>query len=530
MQTNQPEQLPAVATPGQAASFSPRNFAMLMLTSLLTSPGPTWDLLRFLIIGGFAELIRRFLMFVWSKLENQFWITATLEEWDRSYYWMMMWLSKRPEWTRARELSISTQSFGVGDIASLVEGEEDGNDQNKIRFLPSHDRTASLWYRGHYVRLSRSRVTEGMWTKQVLTMRILARDHKIINQLLLDAKGAWTVAKAESIFIYASDTRNEPEWHLVASRPKRPLSSIILDTGIKEKILDDARDFLDSKKWYTERGIPFRRGYLLYGAPGTGKTSIIHSLAGELGLDVYIISLSRSNLDDSVLQQLISDLPEKCIALMEDIDAAFHHSLNRETEKPEGTAAAENKEEGSKITLSGLLNALDGVGAQEGRLLFATTNRYEALDHALRRPGRMDVHVEFKLASQYQAGELFKRFYKPEKASPKKLLGAAVADGGESGKDSGYVTPSEERLVDIELPEDEKPLPSHEKKPYTTELVRLSEEFKAHIPDREISMAALQGYLMMHKGRPGDAIDGVEAWVQKEKARREKEVKSTVES
>jgi chaperone BCS1 len=84
---------------------------------------------------------------------------------------MMMWLSKRPEWTRARELSISTQSFGVGDIASLVEGEEDGNDQNKIRFLPSHDRTASLWYRGHYVRLSRSRVSEGIWTKQVLTMK-----------------------------------------------------------------------------------------------------------------------------------------------------------------------------------------------------------------------------------------------------------------------------------------------------------------------------------------------------------------------
>jgi hypothetical protein len=66
---------------------------------------------------------------------------------DHRIDWMMMWLSKRPEWTRARELSISTQSFGVGDIASLVEGEEDGNDQNKIR------------------------VTEGMWTKQVLTMR-----------------------------------------------------------------------------------------------------------------------------------------------------------------------------------------------------------------------------------------------------------------------------------------------------------------------------------------------------------------------
>jgi chaperone BCS1 len=83
----------------------------------------------------------------------------------------MLWLSKKPEWTRAKDLSLSTHSFGIGAIAALVEGEKDGNDQNKIRFLPSYDRTASLWYRGHYVRLSRSRVSEGMWMKQVLAVK-----------------------------------------------------------------------------------------------------------------------------------------------------------------------------------------------------------------------------------------------------------------------------------------------------------------------------------------------------------------------
>jgi chaperone BCS1 len=86
-----------------------------------------------------------------------------------------------------------------------------------------------------------------------------------------------------------------------------------------ELVVEDARDFLGSKSWYSERGIPFRRGYLLvsftpllrcsnfrlmdyfskYGAPGSGKTSLIHSIAGELGLNVYIISLSRSGLDDT---------------------------------------------------------------------------------------------------------------------------------------------------------------------------------------------------------------------------------------
>ena len=180
----------SLATASQDAFPSLRNFAILIITSLYSSSGPTWDLLRFLIIGGIAELFRRFFMFVWNKLENQFWITATIDEWDHSYCefhlplchlstsftdnridWLMLWLSKRPEWTRAKELSISTHSFGVGDIAALVEGEEDGNSQNKIRFLPSHDRTASLWYRGHYIRLSRSRISEGIFMKQVLTIK-----------------------------------------------------------------------------------------------------------------------------------------------------------------------------------------------------------------------------------------------------------------------------------------------------------------------------------------------------------------------
>lgn len=71
--------------------------------------------------------------------------------------------------------------------------------------------------------------------------------------------------------------------------------------------------------------------YLLYGAPGSGKTSFIHSVAGELGLDVYIISLSRIGLDDSALGELVNALPERCVALMEDIDAAFTSGLNRDS-------------------------------------------------------------------------------------------------------------------------------------------------------------------------------------------------------
>jgi len=86
--------------------------------------------------------------------------------------WMMLWLSKQPAWTRAKELSISTQSFGVGARAVLLEGEADDNSQCRIRFVPSHDCSASLWYRGHYVRLTRSEIPDGpFYTREVLTIK-----------------------------------------------------------------------------------------------------------------------------------------------------------------------------------------------------------------------------------------------------------------------------------------------------------------------------------------------------------------------
>ena len=218
---------------------------------------------------------------------------------------------------------------------------------------------------------------------------------------------------------------------------------------------------------------------------------------------------------------------------MEDIDAAFHHSISRVAENPEKRLLTGDKtpepssSDTPKISLSGLLNALDGVGAQEGRLLFATTNRYETLDAALRRPGRMDVHVEFKLASQYQAAELFKRFYMPDEEATATRV-EDVSEDRESDKDSGYATPPKEKLVDVELPKGKKLLPSREKELGPVELVLLSEKFKRCIPDREFSVAALQGYLMMHKGRPYDATEFVDAWVQEEKAKRAEVVEETL--
>ena len=143
-------------------------------------------------------------------------------------------------------------------------------------------------------------------------------------------------------------------------------------------------------------GIPFRRGYLLHGVPGSGKSSLIHAIAGELMLDIYVVSLSSSWISDSTLTTLMGRVPSRCILLLEDLDAAFTRSVSRDknsTGSPDGSTNGDegdtavqtvpsssasksrrNKDQISDIntlSLSGLLNALDGVAAAEGRILFA---------------------------------------------------------------------------------------------------------------------------------------------------------------
>jgi chaperone BCS1 len=270
----------------------------------------------------------------------------------------------------------------------------------------------------------------------------------------------------------------------------------------------------------------------LYGVPGSGKTSIIHSLAGELGLDIYIISLSKTGLDDCALNALISSLPEHCIAIMEDIDAAFTHGLTRDRTdmkledlrhrdvQRRGRQSSEDdsddyEEQGHghpnegrdmQITLSGLLNALDGVSAQEGRLLFATTNRYHSLDPALIRPGRMDIHIEFRLASRYQARELYKRFYFPD--APDEVT------TNEASSDSGYDTPTMDPIGDEPPKYNGTTHLARAPKLSKKKIEQLAEQFAARIPERKLSMASLQGYLMSYKTRPFQAVDDVERWVE----------------
>ncbi|RLS82581.1 MAG: AAA family ATPase, partial [Planctomycetota bacterium] len=227
------------------------------------------------------------------------------------------------------------------------------------------------------------------------SIHIFSRDRSIAQQLLEEARDVALPPGDNRLAIHRAAYSS---WDEQMKRLPRPTESVVLRQGLMESLIADVRNFLGRRDWYLERGIPYRRGYLLYGPPGTGKSSAVLAIASAMKMDIAILSLANSSLDDDDLCQLLSNCPVNSIVLIEDIDCVFVERKATE-DKP------------NKLTFSGLLNAIDGVAAGEGRILFATTNHIERLDPALIRPGRIDRKELLGYADREQLRRLFVRFF-----------------------------------------------------------------------------------------------------------------------
>lgn len=186
------------------------------------------------------------------------------------------------------------------------------------------------------------------------------------------------------------------EWSRRDDITPRDLSSVILAKGVKEALVDDFTEFRRHESDFVRMGIPYHRGYLFYGPPGSGKTSIAKALASHFGMDVYYMPLSDLEADASLIT-MVSRVPAGSMLLLEDIDVA-HMTRARDDSKAESA------------TLSGILNAIDGVATPHGLVVVMTTNKREVLDEALIRPGRVDCEMEIGYVTDDQVREIFRTF------------------------------------------------------------------------------------------------------------------------
>lgn len=196
-------------------------------------------------------------------------------------------------------------------------------------------------------------------------------------------------------------------WSHIAFEHPASFETLAMDPKKKEEIIEDLMTFSKSKDYYAKIGKAWKRGYLLYGPPGTGKSTMIAAMANLLNYDIYDLELTAVK-DNTELRKLLIETTSKSIIVIEDIDCSLDLTGQRKKKSEKSSddendkyskeiAKKEAKEEiGSKVTLSGLLNFIDGLWSACGveRLIVFTTNYVEKLDPALIRRGRMDKHIK----------------------------------------------------------------------------------------------------------------------------------------
>jgi len=197
-----------------------------------------------------------------------------------------------------------------------------------------------------------------------------------------------------------SKSNGEPQLHTHNGLPQRILpcewDQLVLDPNITSLLKNDFLSFFQREAWFRRMRLPFRRGYLLYGPPGNGKSTAIRAILTSAGLSAYTLRLFDSRSDDAdldrVFERAVNHAP--AMILLEDIDRAFPRTGGSK----------------SNVSLQQLLNCLDGVATGEGIITVATANDPTVLDPAiLKRPGRFDRVVHFPNPSATLRREYFCR-------------------------------------------------------------------------------------------------------------------------
>lgn len=189
----------------------------------------------------------------------------------------------------------------------------------------------------------------------------------------------------------------------VGELAKRELNTVIIEGNIKEDIVNKIKYFKNNKQWYIDRGIPYKLAIVLHGVPGTGKTSLIKAIANHFNHGVYLVNLSM--VDDSTIENVFT---KDRLIVIEDFDSVSAVKERKQNNNP-NTVVINDKPR--NLTLSGLLNSIDGIADADGSIIIMTTNVLDNIDPALLRKGRIDYIYEIKPLSDVKIKEYIKTMF-----------------------------------------------------------------------------------------------------------------------
>lgn len=262
-------------------------------------------------------------------------------------------------------------------------------------------------------------------SKYRLSISKFGRSHKAILELM-DA----FMVKSDTKNTVGAFVNNTANWEYLCRLPKRSLDTIVVTDNVQKGLIEPVFEFSRSKEWYHSRGLPYKFTVLLYGLPGTGKSSLISALAGALGRNIHTLKPSGGLQYQALFQRAAGG-----VVIIEDIDTySFTKARSKEKtiielkekekesvglnviEMPHEVPGSleETKSDDKAMdeylngSLSDFLNALDGVMRLNDVIVFLTTNHPEKLDDAILRDGRIDIRVEVEVLGDKEIRRFFK--------------------------------------------------------------------------------------------------------------------------
>lgn len=350
-------------------------------------------------------------------VERRFVVEAEIRDNWTIFEWTLAWLAAHPSMRRNRKWSVTTRARNStipgtsgGDCAATVPQSYGGNYMPEVEpvLVPGLG-TYLLWFERRPVVITRTQEDQkspmpGGRAPQHITVRMFTRKRERMERLLALIAASGQGSAPDVLRVAIADGA---AWAAVDGIAKRPIETVILPGDLMQRLLADLECFLGAKPDYRRLGIPYHRGYGFFSPPGGGKTSLAQAIAGHFNLVLHVLNLS-SVWSDEQLFGLIRRLSPGSILLIEDIDAVGATASRQTSEL--------TKETGPGVSLSALLNVLDGVHSKDGMITFLTSNHPDRLDPALLRDGRIDVRCDLNPPTRRQAERLFLRFY-PEASS-----------------------------------------------------------------------------------------------------------------
>lgn len=366
------------------------------------------------VLGGLLYQLKSLPAHLWRLFLLSVTVEMSVSSKDEAFVWLDKWLAAQPYAKRTTRVRL--KSF---------DNNPDDDDVKEWMLTPGNGHHWFFW-RNRIIYLNRETsspeksgagvaVGRNGGQTETLEFRVLGRHQDVLRELVKESRSTAVTDTLVPLRMWTNDW-----WRRIKGKAPRSLDTITLKEGQLERIIEDLDRFERSSEWYAHRGIPYRRGYLFSGPPGTGKTSVVLALAGYMGRPVCVLNLGSIKNDDSLFEA-IADAPPKAIILLEDIDCATA-SQSREDETKSKDKEKDDEDGESKITKAGLYNALDGITTPDGRIFVMTTNYPERLDAALIRPGRADLHEVFDYFGPAEQVRMADRFYGKDRFLPLEAL------------------------------------------------------------------------------------------------------------